>query len=483
MRASSPSRWGVTAALGAACFLGAPHAWGQSAAPPPGIPPSAAAPGSALTLAAAVSEALRQRPLLAGDTERVGAARARITQARAGLLPRLDLQGSATDGPLGAPPLGLGGLAGTPIKRHTGGSLNFVQTLLDFGRTHNLVQARRAEASASEETLHADTNRVALEVQQAFLQALQAQRLLQVNQQILKQRQLVATQAETLRQNGLASRVDVDLAAFNVSQAQLAVARSRNDTEVAFAALGSAIGRPALSTTPLQDVVPGAPVTGAAPRAEAAPSPEGSIAAALRDRPELRQAADQVRAAERLEAAARAGKLPVLTGVGSVGKINPVPLFAASHKPYAVGIALDIPIFTGGLVQGQVEEARRNAAAARTNLDELTNQIRQQVTSALSNLATAAANIQVAQAQQVRAADALSLATQRYQARLGSIVELAQAQVNDATAQNDTIQALYDRELARAALAYAVGMSAAGGPAGTAPAGPGDDRNQRGTGK
>jgi outer membrane protein len=468
----------MRAVLAAACLLCAPQARGQ-AAPPSGTLPAPSVPGSALTLDAAVQEAVRQRPLLAGDSERVAAARARVTQARAGLLPHIDLQGSATDGPLGAPPLGLGGLAGTPIKKHTGGSLNLVQTLLDFGRTHNLVEARRAETTASEETLRADRNRVALDVQQAYLQALQALRLRDVDQQILEQRQLVARQAATLQQNGLASRVDVDLAEFNVSQAQLAVTRAQNGIETAFAALGTAIGRPVPSTTALADAAHEAGVRGQGSgvregkgkeEPDVGPSPltpdlsrlEESVAAALRDRPELGQAAAQVRAAGYREAAARAGKRPLLTGVGSVGKINPVPLFESSDKPYAVGIALSIPIFTGGLVEGQVEEARQNAAAARTDLEELTHQIRQQVTSALSNLSTSQASLQVAQAQRVQAADALSLATQRYQARLGSIVELTQAQVNDAAAENDFIQALYDQELARAALEYALGRGYAG---------------------
>src|SRR5207253_3237875 len=112
---------------GVAGVLLALAVWPAEAAEPAGTAP--AAPAS-LTLRGAVEEALRGRPLLAGDTERIGAARARITQAKAGLLPRLDLQGSATDGPLGAPALGLGGLVGTPIKKHTGASLNLVQTLL-----------------------------------------------------------------------------------------------------------------------------------------------------------------------------------------------------------------------------------------------------------------------------------------------------------------------------------------------------------------
>lgn len=431
-------------------------------------------PAVALSLDAAISEALRQRPLLAGGEERIAAARARVTQARAGLLPRVDLQASATDGPLGAPAMGLGGLVGTPIKKHTGGSLNLVQTLLDFGRTHNLVRARRAEVAASEEALRADRNRVALEVQQAYFQALQARRLVAVSQQILEERRLVARQAETLRQNGLASRVDADLAELNVSQAQLAVVRSRNDVETAFAALGTALGRPVPSATPLEDPVPAAPAPGTpltppgapAPEQPTGPSLEETIASALRDRPELRQAQSQVQAGEHLTSAARAAKRPLLTGVGSVGKINPVPLFEAGDKPWAVGLALTVPIFTGRLVEGQVEEARHNTNAAREGLNELTNVVRQQATAAVANLAAAEESVRVAQAQLVRAQDALSLATQRYQAQFGTIVELNQAQVAYAMAQNDLIRAQYDRELARAALAYATGRGYPGIQAG-----------------
>jgi outer membrane protein len=145
-----------------------------------------------------------------------------------------------------------------------------------------------------------------------------------------------------------------------------------------------------------------------------------------------------------------------VNGVASVGKIIP-PEIAPDDKPYAVGVALTVPIFTGGLVAGQVDEARRQAAAARAGRDELANQIRQQVASALANLAASEESLRVAQAARVRAQDLLSLATQRYRAQLGNIIELNQAQVEFATAQNDYVRALYDREVARAALDFAVG--------------------------
>src|SRR5262249_28927458 len=103
-------------------------------------PPDPTAPAPApLTLGGRIEEAPRRRALRAADEARTGAARARVTQARSALLPRVDAQGSITDGPVGAPPLGLGGVVGTPNKSHYGASLNLVQTLLDFGRAQNTL--------------------------------------------------------------------------------------------------------------------------------------------------------------------------------------------------------------------------------------------------------------------------------------------------------------------------------------------------------
>jgi outer membrane protein len=412
-----------------------------------------------LTLPGLIADALGQRPLLAADQARVGAARARVTQAHSALLPRVDAQGSITDGPIGSPPLGLGGLVGTPAKIHYGASLNLVQTLLDFGRAQNTVRARQAEVQSMRAGERVDEDRVVLDVQQAYFQALQAQRLLAVNRQILEERRLVARQAETFRENGFATRLDVDLAELNVSQAQLAVVRSQNDIDTAFATLSAATGREIPAPTPLEDIAPPAPVPGAPPpSAEAVPGLEEAVSAALRDRPEVRQIEAQVRASERLAQAARAGNRPYVNAVASVGKINP-PDFAPKDKIYAIGAGVTVPIFTAGLVRGQVAEAQRNAAAARASLAELQNQIRQQVASAVANLAASEAALRTAQAQRVSAEDALRLATERYRAQLGTIVELSQAQVGYATAENDYVRALYDRELARAALAFATGSS------------------------
>jgi outer membrane protein TolC len=405
--------------------------------------------GAALTLQDAVAQALAARPLLVSDYRRTEAARARVTQSRAAVLPRLEVQGSATDGPLGSPPLFLGGLAGTPIKKHTGASLNLTQTLLDFGRSRSQVLARKADVQAGEYAIAADENRVVLEVRRAYLAVLQGRELRTLNRELVEQRKLVVRQAEAYRAGGLGTRLDVDLAELMLSQAQLALVRSEGDLATAVADLGAAMGRELSADLELsgERETPG-PLGG---------SPEQWASLALKDRPEMLQASAVVTAALHLIGAARAGSRPLLVGVGSVGKINPSPVGAASDKSFAVGLGVTIPLFTGKLVESQVEEARRNLAAFQATRDELGLQIRRQVQTAAATLAASEEAVRVAGLQQTRADDALKLGTERYRAQLGSIVELSQAQTAHAVARYDLVRAGYDRELARAALDFAVG--------------------------
>src|SRR5262249_36400717 len=104
---------------------------------------------SRLSLDDSMRRALKQHPSLSRFQDLTGAAATRVTQARAGIMPSLEFQGAVTDGPTGAPALGLRGLAGDPLKKHYGSSVNLFYTLFDFGRTDHLVSSRRFQLGAA----------------------------------------------------------------------------------------------------------------------------------------------------------------------------------------------------------------------------------------------------------------------------------------------------------------------------------------------
>src|SRR2546421_11918748 len=83
--------------------------------------------GGRLTLENAFRRALRQNPSVARADSLAAAAAQRVREARAGWMPSLAIQASATNGPTGAPAIGLQGIAGDPLKKHYGSRLNLIQ--------------------------------------------------------------------------------------------------------------------------------------------------------------------------------------------------------------------------------------------------------------------------------------------------------------------------------------------------------------------
>src|SRR5262249_8109556 len=147
---------------------------------------------------------------------------ARVEQARSGLRPTISLQGTATDGPLGAPafgplnnpglngvaPVALSGMAGDPVKKQFGGGLNLAQPLFDFGRTQNLVASRKDAQGAVRQESQTEAALVLLEVQQAYYHVLRVEQLVAVARENVKQRETTREQAKVLADAGLRPGID-----------------------------------------------------------------------------------------------------------------------------------------------------------------------------------------------------------------------------------------------------------------------------------
>src|SRR5579871_6548725 len=284
---------------------------------------------AALTLDQAFATALKQHPALQQADAQVGAAKARVQQARAGMMPSLVLQGTATDGPLGAPafgpignpalygasPLSVQGMAGDPIKKQFGGGLNITQTLFDFGRTQHLVASRRGLFSAAEEDAEAQKALVLLGVQQSYLNVLRSQQLVAVQQANLRQRETTLKQARLLVEGQLKAGVDLQLAQANAAEANVGFIAAQNDVRSAFAALNNAMGETKLTEYALAPIPPPPPAftPTASPQ-----TVEQAIALALAQRPELKSVAFQRQAADQSIRGVRSELMPRFDAIASL---------------------------------------------------------------------------------------------------------------------------------------------------------------------
>ncbi len=406
-----------------------------------------------LTLDEAVKTALKQHPSLRRLDSLTQAARARATAAKSGALPFVDFGASATTGPSGSPAMGLRGLAGTPLKSHYGGSVNVTQLLYDFGKVKH--GAHRAEALVEASSQRTQTQRawIVLKTKEAYYNTLLAQRLVVVADATVRVREQTVRQAQAHLDAGLRSRVDLRLAELELTKAQARLSESRNALAAAFADLRYALGEEERRSYELE-TSPTTPL----------PTGEGielsqSIAISLKQRPELHEHSSQLRAARESVEVARSQKRPDLIGVTSLGRVNPPGFLNTSKQrdPYALGLAVSVPLFTGRRIESEVREARANLEAVEAAGAELAQGIRLQVTRAHLNLQTQRVNVRAAEQQVKTAEDALALATTRYQNNLSDIVELTQSQLAHTEALTAQATASFNVKIAEAALRYAIG--------------------------
>jgi outer membrane protein len=149
-------------------------------------------------------------------------------------------------------------------------------------------------------------------------------------------------------------------------------------------------------------------------------------------------------------------KLPIVSLLGTAGAIpTGDPRLPDGYS--AAGVNVNIPILNGGLFSARRAEAEQRAAAADSDVKALSLQIARDVRVAWLAANNAARRLGVTSRLVVEANEALRLAQTRYDAGLGGIVELSQAQLNQTSAEIQNATARYDYLSTRAALDYATG--------------------------
>jgi outer membrane protein TolC len=189
-------------------------------------------------------------------------------------------------------------------------------------------------------------------------------------------------------------------------------------------------------------------------------SQEEALRRALNDRADYLSAVQQVLGAERFRRAAKAEHYPTLGFSGNYGAagVN----VGISHGVFLAGATLEIPIFTGGRAHADALEAEAALHQAKQQLDNLRGQIDYEVRSALLDLNAASEQVQVAKSSLDLANQTLEQARDRFSAGVADNLEVVQAQEAVAAANENYISSLYSHNVAKVALAQAIGFAEQG---------------------
>jgi len=187
-------------------------------------------------------------------------------------------------------------------------------------------------------------------------------------------------------------------------------------------------------------------------------SQDDAIQRAYRDRADYQSAQARVRGAESERKAAQTERLPALDFTGDYGIIGKRPW--DSHGTFTAAASLRIPIFQGGSIRAQVQEADAVLRQQEAQLEDLRGRIYYDVQNAFLDLKAAADRVQVAQSALQLAHEQVAQSEDRFRAGVSSNIEVVQAQQALATANENYISSLYAHSSAKLSLAKAMGVRA-----------------------
>jgi outer membrane protein len=381
---------------------------------------------SALSLPEAITLAQRANPSLAQAKAQADGADARLAQARAGRLPTLTLSGEAGKGTTD-----LGGFFGfgRADVSPRGAALELRQPLFTGGAVSAAIDRAREGRDAALAQVGGAKALLASQAAEAYVAVLSTREILALNEAQVRQMGEIAGQAELRFKGGETARTDLAQAQARLAEARAGFARARGDVARSRAHFVSTVGvePDSLEALPPPPSIPA--------------SLDEAMATALQTSPVLVAVRAQARAADAGVHYAQAERLPslALTATASSTRDQFFPGYRADG--ITVGVQGRWTLFSGGLINGRVAEARAGARSAQSGVDGARAQVREAVTGAWEDVQTSRALVEAAADQATAAASALD--SVRNEVRVGQkpTLDLLDAERDTLAAQSAVVAA------------------------------------------
>jgi TolC family type I secretion outer membrane protein len=402
-------------------------------------PTGGAAAVERLTLDQCIELTLKRNPSLTAAESAMNAAGSRVGQAQSAYYPQVNLAGNYSKfSPYTDP--------ANATQDLYQGTATVTQNIFDFGKTPSQVRIQRFGHEASREDRRTVYGQVVFNVKQAYYTLLQAGKNLDVTVETLKLNQEQLDQARGFFDAGVKSKYDVTTAEVNLSNARLARIRAENAVRIARVTLKNVMGSPDLPDFSIVDTLAFQkyPVTF-----------DDAIQRAYANRPDLRSTLAKKEASKESISLARSGYYPTLSGNASITRADSD--FPPEKSGWSAGVTLTVPLFSGFLTNNQVKEAKENLNVQKANEETLRQGILLDVQQAYLNLLALEDGVAVAELTVQQAKDNFDIATGRYNAGVGSPLDVTSALVGLSNAKTNFIAALVNYKIAEAALLKAMG--------------------------
>jgi outer membrane protein len=408
-----------------------------------------------LSLETALQIGRRLQPQLRQARAQTQAAEARVDQARAPLLPQVNLIANYTRATSNFTPQPAGMSANLVTPDPSFNTYNFfrnsltaTQLIWDFGQAWQRRAAARASADAQEDAERATQLAADLNIRSAFYTARATRDAVGVARETLANQNKHVEQIQAFTEVGTRPEIDLLQARTDQANAEVALINAQNDYATARALLNQAMGVEAAAGYEVIGVA-SAPVPG-----EETPL-EILVDEALRARPDVAAKIAQLRAQDLTNKATKARYGPALSA--SSGLTYNGREIDNLVWNWSGGFTLAWPIFEGGLVRAARREGDAQSSALRAEVDLARQQARVEVDQARLTIVAGKAAIAAAERSLANARARLNLAEIRYRTGVGNGIELSDAQLAATNAGFQLLQATLRLDTSRAQLQKALG--------------------------
>jgi TolC family type I secretion outer membrane protein len=414
-----------------------------------------ALPGGPLTLSTAIDLALCRNPSTRASWAGARQQAAALGIAESAWAPSVTASGSEnwSNGPRSFG-------TGTGMQRTTDAALSLSWTLYDFGGREARIASARHLLEAAASSAGSASQQIVLATVQAYYGVVAAEAALDAAQSAEQAAQHSLEVARGRRDAGVATRADVLQAETAFGQAVLLRVQADGALASARGTLAVTIG--AQADLPLR--LDAAPVPAEVPALTGKVS--DLMAEAARQRPDLAAALAQREAAQADVGSARASGRPSI-GIGASRNFVQTPGLP-SENYNAIGLNVTWPLFNGFNTTYRVRQAEAALAAREANAEQVRLAVSLDVWSGYAGLDSAGQQLKATASLLESAVENEQVALGRYQAGVGTIVDVLTAQSALASARQQRIAAERGWRVARAQLALALGRLTSAEPLATA---------------
>jgi outer membrane protein TolC len=319
------------------------------------------------------------------------------------------------------------------------------------GRTLNAWRSRKESQRAADLSVKDARDLVVQAVASAYLQIIATSARVDSTKVQVETAQALYERARDQHRAGTSPAIDELRSQVELKTQQQLLLSLQNQVAKDKLTLARAIGLPSGQAFEIADKAPYKPLEGL--------TPNEALQKAYATRADYQSGLAQVRAAELAHRSVSDEWLPTATINSSYDLVGPT--FASSHGTFELTGTIRMNIFDGGKRKADILEADTTVKQRRQDLANLQGQIDQEVRSALLDLNSAADQVAVAQSNIELANQTLTQARDRFAAGVTDNIEVVQAQESVSNAQQNLISSVYAHNLAKVALARALGATEA----------------------